>query len=232
MDLSNALFLDTETTCAKAKDDRQVEVIELSWKHIVSFDEPITRGETRRFKPRLPPQWGAIAVHGILMSELEGKLPSEDAHNFVPKNPKYWIGHNIDFDWKALGSPDVKRICTLAMARDIFPELDSHTLTACTYYTQGATPETREKLRAAHSAAADVDLCLELLETMCKLRGFGTVEELWEFSEQARVPKIFTFGKFAGQPIAAADRGYAQWYRKQPDPDPYMLTAFKIAGLL
>lgn len=232
MDFSSAIFLDTETTCAQATDTRPIEVIELAWTRIKSLDQADAVGECRRFKPRMPTQFGAIAVHGILMSELEGKPPAESALEHVPA-AAYWIGHNIDFDWNALGSPPgVKRICTLALARHVFPELDSHTLSACTYYTQGATPETREKLRLAHSALADVELCVELLEAMLKLKPCRDLEELWELSEHARVPTIFTFGKFKGLPISAADRGYAQWYRKQPTPDPYMLEAFRRAGLL
>ena len=35
----------------------------------------------------------------------------------LPPDAEYIIGHNVDFDWKALGQPNVKRICTQALAR-------------------------------------------------------------------------------------------------------------------
>ena len=48
------------------------------------------------------------------------------ASNFrLPKDLQYLIGHNIDFDWQAVGQPDVKRICTLALARKVWPEADA-----------------------------------------------------------------------------------------------------------
>lgn len=34
------------------------------------------------------------------------------------------------------------------------------------------------------------------------------------------------FGKFKGQPVSAVDNGWRGWYRKQTDPDPYLLKAF------
>lgn len=58
------------------------------------------------------------------------------------------------------------------------------------------------------------------------------IARLWQFSEECRIPTVFSFGKFKGQPISAADRGCANWYRRQPDPDPYLLEAFRRNGLL
>ena len=59
-----------------------------------------------------------------------------------------------------------------------------------------------------------------------------TVEELYEESEQARIPTIMAFGKHKGAKITAVPRDYAQWYKRQIDTDPYLLEAFRRAGLL
>ena len=58
------------------------------------------------------------------------------------------------------------------------------------------------------------------------------LERLWAESEEARIPKIMTFGKFKDEPVSKVDRGYANWYRRQPDPDPYLLEAFRRNGLI
>jgi exodeoxyribonuclease X len=226
-----AIILDTETTDIEAP-----EVIELAWADWdLSFTSPGS-GFHGYFSPAKPSSWGALAVHHILPEELEGRPPSSGAAKCVPTVP-YWIGHNIDFDWKALGQPPVKRICTLALARTYFPNCDAHNQTALTYYIDGANKATRDMLRNAHSANADIELTRRLLYACIEqARRAGvtidTLDQLWQVSESARVPTKFTFGKFRGQPISAADKGYANWYARQPDPDPYMIQAFKRARLL
>lgn len=222
--MTTAIILDTETTRIE-----NPEVIELAY---CSYDFAAPGVPTvKRFRPSMPCEYGALAVHHILPSELEDCPPAAQAPAAVPQ-ADYWIGHNIDFDWKALGQPPVKRICTLALARHIWPEVDSHSQSALIYFLFGAIPATRERLRNAHSAEADIALTLSILDSIVGLEGIEDFAELHRLSEHARVPTKFTFGKFRGMPISAADRGYANWYARQPDPDPYMLEAFRRARLL
>lgn len=224
--MSTALILDTETT-----DVENCEVMELAWQtHSFNMDMAIT-GTVRRFKPSRPPAWGALATHHILMEELEGMPPAITAPSAVPE-ADYWIGHNVDFDWRALGQPPVRRICTLALSRAIWPLVDSHNLVAMTYFTRMATAETKRLVAGAHGAAVDVQLCALLLDAICRLEEIGDLETLHRFSEEARVPKVWAFGKFKGQPIKSADRGYANWYQRQADTDPYVIEALKRARLL
>lgn len=226
----DAIILDTETTTNKDTPERALEVIELAW---LPYEYPSTLGEgvVRRYKPRTPATFGATAVHHILPQELEGCPPSSSARADLPA-ADYWIGHNIDFDWKALGSPKVRRICTLALARSLWPDCDSHTLSATMYFLFGANEDIRNRLRNAHSALADCEFVSDILGAVSRITKASSLEALWELSEEARVPKTMTFGKFAGQPISAVDRGYASWYNKQADPDPYIIEAFRRQGLL
>ena len=60
----------------------------------------------------------------------------------------------------------------------------------------------------------------------CNGARIRTFDELWAWSEDARIPSIMPFGQFQGQPISAVDKGYRAWYHRQPDPDPYILMAF------
>lgn len=219
-----AIILDTETTT----NEPPVEVIELAWMELGAlFTEPV-----RRFKPSSPPKWGAMAVHHILMSDLQGCPPAAEAPDALPL-ADYWIGHNIDFDWIALGKPPVKRICTLALSRWLWPECDSHTLSAMTYFTKGASPATRDLVRGAHSAVDDVLMCRDLLDVIRVVAKIpvGDLPALYAASEDARIPRVWTFGKHKGKKIEEVDRGYANWCRRQPDFDPYVLEALRRAGL-
>jgi exodeoxyribonuclease X len=210
IDQVDAIFLDTETTQKKATPEVPIEVMELAWRdhrdRACSF--------SRRYRPHLPPAWGAMAIHGITMQDVSGCASTDVAKSDVPP-ATYWIGHNIDFDWNALGCPPVRRICTLALARSVFPELDSHTLDTVYYYINGINDKTREAMRNAHSALHDVDFCISVFDALCAKLSTHDLAELHEMSEEARIPKKMSFGKFIGEPISAVDRGYASWYARQ-----------------
>lgn len=224
-----AIILDTETTTNKDTPERPLEVVELAWFPLGTT--PDLGGFRQLYKPKMPCTFGATAVHHILPEDLAAAPLSAQAPHDLPQ-ATYWIGHNIDFDWKALGSPRVKRICTLALSRSLWPECDSHTLSAMMYFVQGANRGTRERLRNAHSALADCEFVLDLLAAITAKVGVKSLADMYELSEEARIPKMWTFGKFKDQPIAAADRGYASWCARQPDFDPYYLVALRRAGLL
>ena len=102
-----------------------------------------------RFKPSKNIEYGAMAVTNIVPEDLISCAPSNEAR--LPAYTNYIIGHNVDYDWKALGKPDVKRICTLALSRHVLPDLDSHTQSAMLYYFLGI--EAREMLINSHSAS-------------------------------------------------------------------------------
>jgi exodeoxyribonuclease X len=162
-----------------------------------------------------------MATHHIIESDLKDSPAwSDQVVSFRSMSAGYLVGHNIDFDWKAIGSPDIKRICTLALARSVFPDLDSHSLSALTYhqYPHGMA---RELLKNAHSAGADVDLTYRLLYFLYDAVGRpATWEELWRISEKARIPTRFSFGKYGPKDgkkgaliseVLRSDRGYVKW---------------------
>lgn len=220
--MTSAIILDTETTSFDG------EVMELAW---ISLDGKEVYEQ--RYKPTKQATWGAVAVHHILPEDVMDCPPSAEAPKDIPR-ADYWIGHNIDFDWKILGQPPVKRICTLALCRRLWPESDSHSLTAMMYFLFGQNPTTRKLVRGAHAALDDVRLTERVLREICRIAklDLDDLAGLHEESEEARVPRTWPFGKFKGEPISAADRGYANWYRRQPDPDPYIIEALKRANLL
>lgn len=220
-----AIIIDTETS-----DTDEPDVLELAF--APGDCGGITGGaQSFRFKPAKPIAWGALATHHILPEDLEGCEPSATALGRVPQ-AQYWIGHNVDFDWKVLGRPQVFRICTLAMCRSIWPKCDSHTLVAMTYFLEGANAATREKVQGAHGAASDIGLCADILARIARDEGITTLRDLWGFSEECRIPKIMSFGKFKGEPISAVDRGWANWYQRQPDTDEYLIEALRRARKL
>lgn len=222
-------FIDTETTGVNP-----CEVIEVAWRHYEDignfygiFDnqvEEVARTEERLlFKPTIPITLGARATHHILDSDLEGRplVGSEDYLAMVKnvQETPYLIGHNIDFDWEALGKPDCKCICTLAIARKILPELDSHSQTALLYYFFDQA-YAKQLVRNAHSALVDVlnlELVFNELLKEAVRKGFLhdrlsiTIQTIYNFATFCRIPDRATFGEHKGKLWKDIPRQYRQW---------------------
>ena len=148
--MSKTIIFDTEATGIK-----EPVLIEAAWVELESI-EPFTviNPFVQRYNPGKPITLGALATHHIMDEELVDCPP---AGGFtLPGHVDYIIGHNVDFDWEVIGKPEVKRICTLALARKLWPDLDSHNQSVLLYYLERSTA--REQLRNAHSAIVDVGI--------------------------------------------------------------------------
>ncbi len=224
----SALILDTETH------DLNGYPIEIAYAPC-SFEQGvlvINQGEVfdEYFSCPEPIALGAIATHHILETDIAEK-PSFDTFK-MPQGVQYLIGHNIDYDIKAVQKcqPDftVKGICTLALCRMVWPELP-HTLSAMYYHVMDDLELARKHLRHAHNAKADIYFTGVILKTLVEQLGIKDMNSLFIMSETARIPKYITFGKHKGTAIKDLDSGYVSWLLKQPDLDPYLRKAIEVA---
>lgn len=220
----SALILDTETH------DLNGYPIEIAYAPC-SFEQGvlvINQGEVfdEYFSCPEPIALGALATHHILEADIAEK-PSFDTFK-MPPDVQYLIGHNIDYDIKAVQKcqPDftVKGICTLALCRMVWPELP-HTLSAMYYHVMDDLELARKHLRHAHNAKADIYFTGVILKTLVEQLGIKDMNSLFIMSETARIPKYITFGKHKGTAIKDLDSGYVSWLLKQPDLDPYLRKA-------
>lgn len=223
-----AYIIDTETT---GVDDPEPIEIALSpfW-----LDDPAMTAHAvyvRRFKPSKPITLGALATHHILDEDLSGEAPWSEFEIVLPPDVTHIIGYKVDFDWQAIGKPDVKRIDVMAMCRTLWPTLDSHTQGAMLYFLDRSNA--RERLRTvAHSAEGDLAICRDVLwHVLTKERAFriDTLDDLWRYSEECRIPKVLSFGKHKGTAIADLPSDYKQWMLRQADMDPYVIKAVRAS---
>lgn len=176
-----------------------------------------------------PISFAAMAVHHIIESDLINK-PSYNTFR-LPQGVTYLIGHNIDYDIKAVQKCDnsiqVKGICTLALSRMVWPDVPAHNLSALYYMIAGGTDQTRKELRNAHNAAADIMFTATILRELIKLTGIKDMQSLYLLSEKARIPTKMTFGKHGGMLIKDVPADYKTWLLKQSDLDPYLRKALE-----
>ncbi len=215
--MTKAIIFDTETT---GKVDPIL--IEAAWIQLDSLNPFLTSESfNQRYNPNKKIELAALATHHILDEELTN-CPSSTTFN-LPDNTEYLIGHNIDYDWNVVGQPNIKRICTLALARMVWPELDAHNQSALLYFVD--RQNARDKLKNAHSALADVENCAFILEKLIKSLKIYSINELWEVSEKARIPSCMAFGKYKGIAITDVPRDYKDWLLRQDGIEEYLRKA-------
>lgn len=172
--------------------------------------------------------FGAMAVHHILPDEI-ANCPHYKTFR-LPGDVTYVVGHNVDYDIRAIqrcgvDTTNIKAICTLALARMLWPDATSHSLGALLYMISMKKEVVRTHLRGAHDAMEDVRSTSWLLYKICGQLGITTAKDLFLQSEIARVPTKMAFGKHKGTAIADLPSDYVQWLLKQPDLDPYLRKA-------
>ena len=222
--MPKTIIFDTEATGIK-----ESVLIEAAWLELESLDPfSVENPFSQRYNPGKPITFGALATHHILDEELVDCPPASTFS--LPSDVEYLIGHNVDFDWEVIGKPEVKRICTLALARKLWPNLDSHNQGALLYYLDRNTA--REQLRNAHSALTDVGICAVILDRICKQLSIKTIEDLYTESEKARIPTTMPFGKHKGEKISEIPNFYKSWLLEQKDLDPYIRKAIQSEFLI
>ncbi|WP_179998409.1 putative quorum-sensing-regulated virulence factor [Acinetobacter sp. YH12239] len=224
-----AIILDTETHTLNglpieiAYAPIQIEQGKLSLDREKIFDQRYSIGDEKI-------SYAAMAVHHILESDLV------DQPNFrtfeLPQETTYIIGHNIDYDIRAIQqcgveTSHIKAICTLALSRLVWPHAEAHNISALIYMISKGSSKAREMLKGAHRADADIILTANILMHIIHHLGIQTIEELYEVSEDARIPRTINFGKHRGTAIVDLPNDYVSWLLRQEDLDPYLKKALE-----
>ncbi|MEZ5009846.1 MAG: exonuclease domain-containing protein [Chitinophagales bacterium] len=233
MQLSDLIFLDTETT-GNETDDR---LCQLAWKyHGQSLDEMFSKV----YKPPVPISIESMAVHHITEKMVANKplfKSSEDystIKNLLEQPNSIMVAHNAPFDLDMLEKEGIKpthAIDTLKLIRHFDPEMviKRHNLQYLRYFLK--IDEDIDYPIHAHDAKSDV-IILELVfdrlykkaQEIFKLDSESdTLQKLIELSTQPAFIGKFAFGKYVGQmveDVAQQDPQYLKWlYNQKLDSD-------------
>lgn len=179
----------------------------------------------------------SMAVHHILPDDLINKPNFRKFR--LPSETMYLIGHNIDYDIQAISrcqeaTQHIKPICTLALARSIWPHLESHALSSLSYFISKDWHHTRQILRNAHQASTDVLLTADLLDAIIvhyrehENIHIDSIEQLYNVAKMARLPKFMPFGKYRGTPLKEIPIDYVEWLLGQDSLDPNLREALEF----
>ncbi|OTG71579.1 DNA polymerase III subunit epsilon [Acinetobacter sp. ANC 4169] len=227
-----AIILDTETHTLNG------QPIEIAYAPIEIHDSKLTLDKTKIFDQLYsvdePISFAAMAVHHILESELVGQ-PHYSTFS-LPQETTYIIGHNIDYDIRAIekcgvDTSNIKAICTLALARLVWPDAEAHNISALIYMISKGSEKAREMIKKAHRADMDIILTANILMHEIHHLNIQSIEELYNKSEDARIPRSINFGKHRGTAITDLPADYMQWLLRQEDLDPYLRKALDKAQI-
>lgn len=227
-----AIILDTETHTLNG------QPIEIAYAPIQIHDGKLTLDKTQIFDQLYsvdePISYAAMAVHHILESELVDQ-PHYTTFK-LPAETTYIIGHNIDYDIRTIekcgiDTSNIKAICTLALARLVWPDAEAHNISALIYMITKGSEKAREMIKKAHRADMDIILTANILMHEIHHLNIQTLEALYEASEDARIPRTINFGKHRGTAIADLPADYMQWLLRQDDLDIYLRKALENTAI-
>lgn len=218
-----ALIIDTETD--QGRDPRPIQVATIN---LVTGEEWMAYFNSGRAISAFTTQ-----IHGITDADVVG-LPAFDLAKFSV--PEYLIAHNARFDWRVIGSPEVKLICTVQLARLAFPEWESYKQSRCIEQLFALQGEVGIKkafsLTAnAHDALGDVRMCQLIYRACCdrlgvdyldfaKVYALLATQAMTKFTQRKRSQKsansafaveVMPFGKHKGMAIKTIPKSYAKW---------------------
>lgn len=182
-----------------------------------------------------PISYAAMAVHHILESDL---IDQPHYTSFrLPEETLYIIGHSIDYDIRAIqkcgvDTSHIKAICTLALARLVWPDVEAHNISALIYMISKGSEKARDMIKKAHRADMDIILTANILMHIVHHLQIDSIEALYAASEDARIPRVMSFGKHRGTAIADLPNDYIQWLLRQDELDPYLRKALENANIV
>lgn len=196
-------IIDTETC------DLQGGIVEIASVDLVNGE--IVNPMSDLVCPDRPISAHAMAIHRITPQMVADKPPLEEVIERY-RGSEYYVAHNASFDRRVLPEMGGQWLCTLKMARKLWPgrKYGNQALR----HSLQLEVETPPGLHA-HRALYDCYVTAALLQRIMQ-------ESQWSAEQmlQLNVPAptvsddVFPFGKYRGQPVAVVARknpGYLRW---------------------
>jgi len=161
----------------------------------------------------MPPE--ARAIHHISDADLVG-APEIGAGlmKLSAGEPDIFVAHNAKFEQEFYTGGGKPWICTLKVARRIWPECPNHT-NQCLRYWLGIELEDALAM-PPHRAAPDAYVTAHILLAMIQHASF---EQMIEWSSAPSLLPRVTFGKYRGQDWSALPPDYLSWLVNKSDMD-------------
>lgn len=219
MHLSDFIFnvVDLETTGFDNKKDKVVSIASVWMKPglgIIEHDYQVV-------DPGIQIPAEAIAVHHITNKEVVGKPALETVvDRFLGKKQDCFVAHNAKFDFSFLDTNGTPVLCTMRLARKLFPNLTKTTNQFLRYHFD--LDVNTDPYGAPHHALADAVVTAHLLmfllaklQERAKDTSSFDIQKLVEWVDSPMVLNTCRFGsKHYGKKWHEVPKDYLQWMIK------------------
>jgi len=210
------IVLDTETSGLGPEDGP----CEIAWQEINENLE-VVHEVYSLIDPQVRISPDAAGIHGITDEQVKDAPTLDEFFHEVVGNPFTTepvtvIAHNAQFDAKFVKPyiTEMDTLCTLRLARHVYPDAPNHKLQTLRYYL-GLGGDSRED---SHSAMGDVMVCRSLLRAVGTELGVG-LAALVPYAKLPIVVKKMPFGKHKDSLIPSLPLNYVWWLRSKADID-------------
>lgn len=197
-------------------------VIEAAWCDLDTDTGIIVAPQTTlcnpfRANPELVMTPEAQAVHHIDIEDLGG-APSPDIafRQMSDGDHEAWAAHNNTFEREFFAGGVKPWICTLKIARRVWPDAPSHSNQVLRYWL--GLKLDRSLAALAHRAGPDTYVTAHLLRAA--LETGVSVEQVVKWSNEPSLLPTITFGKHKGSSWEKVPLDYLDWLNRQTDLDP------------
>ena len=209
-------IVDVETTGFSRTHDHVVEVACVLVRRGIQV-----RAFSSLVNPGRPIPARATDVHGITDADVAAAPPMREVAPILAQlcDGAIVVAHNAGFDRGFLPMLDGRPgLCTMRLARHLFPELRSHANQALRYALDVQLPSDLE----VHRALSDVRVTAEILDILLgRYLAMGypaDADALLAFTEsKVRFPR-FPFGRYRHVPLPHVPSGYLAWMLRAADP--------------
>lgn len=161
----------------------------------------------------MPPE--ARAVHHISDEDLVGAPPvTKGFLSLTDGFPDVFVAHNAAFEREFFTGGSIPWICTLKVARRLWPECPSHTNQCLRYFLNVSLDD--ELAMPPHRAAPDTYVTGHILLRALDL---ASVDQMIDWTAQPSLLPRVTFGKHRGQNWSDLPGDYLDWIVRKSDMD-------------
>lgn len=210
--------IDFETTGNTAQD----AVCEIGYCDVFPAETGATVSETHQFftNPNRPMPPEARAVHHISDAALKGARPISDGFMVLMggdegQPPDIFVAHSAEFERMFFSGGSVPWICTLKVARRVWPDCPSHSNQCLRYWLE--LDLASDRAMPPHRAGPDAYVTARILSLALKEM---TVDDMIRVTkEPSLIPGAIRFGKHKGAGWLEVPRDYLWWIVSKSDMD-------------
>lgn len=214
------LILDTETTGLKPEENHRV--VELAAHSVDLVTGTVTRVFDQLVHPERPIPPEASAIHHLVDADVAHAPPLEVVWaDFVPILAQHdaIVAHHAAFDRAFLPATALPWICTLRLARHLWPDAPRHTNQVLRYWL-GLAVDAPHPHRAADDTRVTAALFQTMVPLLTGLPDLRTPPDLAAWAERPIVMPTVPLGQYKDKPWEAVPADYLRWaLTKWEDPD-------------